>query len=53
MSQEFCQDLPDPWGSSKSLCENKFVRTFRSLLGAHSILYVDTPYVLFSLSTFS
>ena len=31
MSQEFCRDVPDPWGCSKSLCNKNFVRIFRSL----------------------
>ena len=31
MSREFCRDVPDPWGCSKSLCKKKFVRIFRSL----------------------
>ena len=28
MSREFCRDVPDPWGFSKSLCKKKFVRIF-------------------------
>ena len=32
MSREFCRDVPDPWGCSKSLCKKKFVRIFRSLI---------------------
>ena len=28
---EFCQDVPDLWGCSKSLCKKKFARIFRSL----------------------
>ena len=28
MSQEFCRDVREPWGCSKSLCKRKFVRNF-------------------------
>ena len=31
MSREFCRDVQDPWGCSKSLCKKRFVRIFRSL----------------------
>ena len=31
MSREFCWDVPDPWGCSKSLCQKKFVCIFRFL----------------------
>ena len=31
MSREFCRDVPDPWGCSRSLCQKQFVRIFRSL----------------------
>ena len=31
MSREFCRDVPDPWGCSKSFVLKKFVRMFRSL----------------------
>ena len=31
MSREFCRDVPDPCGCSKSLCKKTFLRIFRSL----------------------
>ena len=39
MSREFCRDVPDPWGCSKSLCKKKFVAScsfFVPYSGLHS-----------------
>ena len=32
MPQEFCQDVPDPWGCSKSLCKKKLMLIYRFLV---------------------
>ena len=37
MSREFCRDVPDRWGCSKSLCKKKFVRISHSLLNVSPI----------------
>ena len=47
MSQEFCRDVPDPWGCSKSLCKNKFVRILRSL-----VMVVLLPLAMAQVRTF-
>ena len=33
MSREFCQDVPDPWRCSKTLCKKKFVFIFPPING--------------------
>ena len=43
MSREFCRDVPDPWGCSKSLCKKSscaFVVPYISVVLVMSVIFV-------------